>query len=464
MFGATGWHVVRDSNGFRRAAALASVLPLILSGCGQTSTSSPTLGATPSPTPLPTAAPSPTAGLFVDAGADLGAISPYVYGSNDGPWLAFPPSLQDPIAAAKLTMLSFPGGNWGDENDLQASQIDDFVAYCRTIGAEPRIVVRLKGGTAQKAADLVTYANVTMGYGIKYWGIGNEPDLYEAGGITGYSVDQYNVEWRSFAQAMRAVDAKIKLIGPDISQFVGNTTASAYLQTRADWVSSFLKANGDLVDIVSIHRYAFPASQTSEPPTIADLRANTQEWDQIIPALRSLIRTQLGRDLPVAVTELNSSWADNLGGEATMDSHYNAIWFGDVLGRLIRQKVDIVAQFALGGDWGIVGRDSVHPLYYDYLMYQRFGAELVRSASDDPLVSVYAAKRADGTLTVMIVNLGSTVATKPLTIVGGGPASTAQTWLFDASHKAEQVAATSLSAGGSVTLPPESMTLLVVAG
>ncbi len=446
----------------RRAIALGSVLVLILSGCGQNSTSSPTPRPTPSPSPLPTAAPSPTAGLFVDAGADLGAISPYVYGTNDGPWLAVSPDLQDQVSAAKLTMLSFPGGNWGDENDLQHYQIDDFVAFCRQIGAEPRIVVRLKGGTAQKAADLVKYANVTMGYGVKYWGIGNEPDLYEASGMAGYSVVQYDTDWRSFAMAMRAVDPKIKLIGPDISQFVGNTNGSSYLQARTDWLSTFLKANGDLVDIVSIHRYAFPASTTSGPPSIADLRANSQEWDSIIPGLRTVIRTQLGRDLPVAVTELNSSWAANVGGEATMDSHYNAIWFGDVLGRLIRQKVDVVAQFALEGDWGIFGPDAVHPVYYDYLMYERFGVELVRSASDDPLVSVYAAKRADGTLTVMIVNLASTAATKPLTVIGGGSASSAQTWLFDAGHKAEQVAATPLSAGGNVTLPPESMTLLVV--
>lgn len=441
--------------------ALASVFVLILSGCGQNSTSSPTQRATPSPTPLPTAGPSPTPGLFVDAGADLGPISPYVYGTNDGPWLVVNPILDDQVVAAKLTMVSFPGGNWGDENDLQQFQIDDFIAYCRKIGAEPRIVVRLKGGTPEKAAELVKYANVTMGYGIKYWGIGNEPDLYEANGLTGYSVTQYDTDWRSFAVAMRAVDPKIKLIGPDISQFVGNTNGSSYLQARTDWLSAFLKANGDLVDIVSIHRYAFPASTTSGPPSIADLRANSQEWDSIIPALKSVVRTQLGRDLPVAVTEVNSSWADNQAGEATMDSHYNAIWFGDVLGRLISQKVDIVTQFALAGDWGILGLADVHPIYYDYLMYQRFGTELLRSASDDPLVSVYAAKRADGTLTVMIVNLGSAAATKPLTVIGGTTADSAETWLFDASHNAEQVAETPLAPGGNVTLPPESITLLV---
>ena len=427
----------------------------LLSGCGSSSATP-----VPTPTPVPTAAPTPTAGLFVDAGANEGDISPYIYGTNDGPWLGVPFAVRDQVAAAKLTFISWPGGNWGDENDVTTDQVDAFVDYCRSIGAEPRIVVRLKGGTVAKAVDLVKYANVTKGYNIKYWGIGNEPDLYETNGLTGYAVDQYNKDWRSFAQAMRAVDPKIKLIGPDISQFVGNSSSS-YLQARADWLTSFLKVNGDLVDIVSIHRYPFPVDGQT-PPTVADLQTNSQEWDQIIPALRSIVKAQTSKDLPLAVTEINSSWAVNAGGDATLDSHMNAIWFADVLARMIDQKVDIVTQFAIAGDYGIVASAAPRPMYYDYLMFQQFGSKLVRAVSDDPGVRVYAAKRADGTLTVLIVNLGAAAATKPLTIIGAGSATSAETWLFDQSHKAEKVAATTLSAGGNVAVPGESVTVLVI--
>jgi len=429
----------------------------LLSGCGgEALTPSPTASPTRAPTPAPAVAP----GLFVDSGADLGAISPYIYGTNDGPWLGGPFALRDQVAAAKLKFISWPGGNWGDENDVTTDQLDAFVAYCRSIGAEPRIVARLKGGTASAAADLVKYANVTMKYDIRYWGIGNEPDLYEANGVTGYNVDQYDKDWRTFALAMKAVDPTIELVGPDISQFVASPSAG-YLQARTDWLTSFLNANGDLVDIVSIHRYPFLADAQT-PPTIDDLRGNSKEWDAIIPALRSIVKAQTGKDLPVAVTEVNSSWAQNAGGNATMDSHYNAIWFADVLGRLIDQKVDIVAQFAIAGYWGIVGSDAPNPMYYDYMLYQRFGTKLVRAVSDDPLVTIYAATRADGTLTVLIVNLGSAVASKPLTLVGNG-ATSAETWVFDASHNADEVASTPLSAGRNVTLPPESVTLLVAA-
>jgi hypothetical protein len=435
--------------GLRVLASLGAGVALIMSGCGGSSG-----------TPAPTAAPTPGAGLFVDAGADLGPVSPYVYGSNTGPWLPVPFALQSQIAAAGIKTLTFPGGNWGDENDVETYQIDQFVAYCKIIGATPRIVVRLKGGTAQAAADLVNYTNVAQKYGVKYWGIGNEPDLYVANGLSGFTVEQYDAEWREWARAMRAVDPTIQLIGPDVSQFVGDTQGSAYLQARTDWLASFLKADGDLVDVVSVHRYAFPDNEAGTPPTIADLGGNSREWDSIIPALRKLVKETTGKDLPVAVTEVNSSWSANAGGEATMDSHYNAIWFGDVLGRMISQNVFMVDQFALAGDWGIVGPTEVRPMYYVYQMYDLYGTERVRAASDDQDVRVYAARKSDGSLTVMIVNLGSEAATRPLTIVGAGSATSAQTWLFDASHKAEKVADAPL--GGSVTVPAESMTLLAL--
>jgi hypothetical protein len=437
----------RGSRHWRDAAAGVAIVAM-LSGCGGSSA-----------TPAPTTAPTPAAGLFVDAGSDRGAISPLVYGSNYGPWLAVPFDLRSKVADLKLTTLTFPGGNWGDENDITTDQIDQFMDFCKMIGAAPRVVVRLKNSTPEAAADLVKYANVTNKYAIKYWGVGNETDLFEANGLTGYTSAQYNKDWRTFATAMKAVDPSILLVGPDVSQFVAPPNGE-YLQFRYDWLSSFLKANGDMTDIVSVHRYPFPVD-VQTPPSVDDLRVGGKEWDTFIPELRKLIKEQTGKDIPVAVTEINSSWATNAGTDSSMDSHMNAIWFADVLGRLIYQKVEMVDQFALASAWGILGGNTVNPMYYDYIMYQKFGTQLVRSASDDPLVTVYAAKRADGTLTILIVNLGASAATKLLTIVGATGTS-AETWLFDKTHAAEKVGATTISAGGSVTVPGESVTVLVV--
>jgi hypothetical protein len=150
------------------------------------------------------------------------------------------------------------------------------------------------------------------------------------------------------------------------------------------------------VDIVAIHRYPFPRSMSGPATAIDDLRANSREWDAIIPKLRADIREITGRDLPVAVTEVNSHWSAAIGGEATPDSFYNAIWWGDALGRMIRQGVAIVAHFALQspnayGGWGLLARYEARPTYYVYQLSQRFGQELVYASSDDLDVSIYAA-------------------------------------------------------------------------
>ena len=71
-----------------------------------------------------------------------------------------------------------------------------------------------------------------------------------------------------------------------------------------------------------------------------------------------------------------------------------------MLGRLIAEKVDMANQFLLvtGGDqgFGLLDRNGGRPAYFVYQLYKRFGDELVYSATDDPLTTVYAARRDDG--------------------------------------------------------------------
>ncbi|MBL8056178.1 MAG: hypothetical protein JNK29_05735 [Anaerolineales bacterium] len=445
------------------AVCLWSLAAVLLAACAAPATPTPIVvvvtSAPPTPTPLPTltAVPSPApGGLFVDARQDLGPISPLVYGSNYGPWLFVPLQMEPAAIDARLTVLRFPGGNWGDQNDLDEWQIDQYLAFCRKIGAAPFIHVRLRDGTAARAADLVRLVNVTKGAGVRYWAIGNEPNYYEA------DTASYTTRWREWARAMRAVDPSIQLIGPETDRFRVDPAVRPKDTAGRDWMAEFLKANGDLVDIVAFHLYPFPAGRSAPPPSIADLRADAPAWDDIIRALRQLIREQTGRDLPVAVTEVNSSWAANSGGEGTLDSHYNAIWWGDVLGRLIRQGVHLVTQFDLIGEYGLMGKYEVYPIYRVYQLYQRFGSERVLATSADPDLSVYAATRPDGALTLMIVNLASAPAQTTLTLAGGPAPAAAETWRFDAEHPAVQVEATPLAAQTDLTFPAESITLLIL--
>jgi hypothetical protein len=148
--------------------------------------------------------------LVVDVGRDLGPISPYIYGSNHGPWTAVPFNMLQAAVDARITALRWPGGAWGDENDIQTYQLDSFFTLCQQMGAIPTISVRLLDGTPEAAAALVHYANIEQGYKIQYWSIGNEPTLFEAQTKQTYDTVRFNREWRAIAKAMKAVDLKIK--------------------------------------------------------------------------------------------------------------------------------------------------------------------------------------------------------------------------------------------------------------
>src|SRR5215213_4721728 len=467
-----------------RTSIITIFIFLLLGGCGTspaptdtpvspTATAIPTQTLIPTPTllPTPTLIPTPLPDtLFVDPSVSLGPISPLVYGSNYGPWLVVSFDMLPAAYESGVTILRFPAGAWGDHNDVKPYHIDQFMDFAAKTGATALISVRLLGGTPEQAAELVRYTNIERKYNVQYWNIGNEPTLYngelKSKGET-YDTDRFNQEWRTFAEAMKKVDPTIKLVGPEINQFSHNTapgTTTNFGEWDETWMIEFLKANGDLVDVVSFHRYPFPSSNRSGPPTIDELRKNALEWDKIISYARELIHEYAGRDLPIAVTEFNSAYDKAVGGEATPDSHFNAIWMADVLGRMVRNGVFMANQWALtakggSGGLGLVGQSEVFPSYYTYQMYKQFGNELIYSSSDDPDISIYAARREDGDLTFMVINLALEEKTKSIQI-GEQTQVQAETWLFDLTHQAENVGTMELSE--SITLPPQSITLYII--
>ena len=462
-----------------RALTLVSLLSLFLAGCGNalTLTATQIVSVTPtiipSPTTFPTSTPIPTPipdTLYVDPSLSLGQISPLIYGSNYGPWLTVPFYMLPQAYDSGIKILRFPAGAWGDHNDVTRSQIDQFIDFANKVGATAIFNVRLLGGTPEQAAEMVRYTNVEKKYNVQYWSIGNEPTLFDAelkNRGESYNVERFNKEWRSFAEAMKKVDPTIKLVGAEINQFSYDPTPGAttnFQQRDEDWFIEFLKANGNLVDVVSFHRYPFPKTRVSGPPSIEELSQNAQEWDKIITHARDLIHQYTSRDLPIAVTEFNSAYDKSVGGEATPDSHYNAIWIADVLGRMIKNGVFMANEWALTakggfGGLGLVGPLDVYPAYYAYQMYKKLGNELVYSSSDDPDLSIYAARREDGALTVIVINLSLEEKTKAIRI-GDQAQVEAEAWLFDPDHKAESIGILELSNG--ITAPPQSITLYII--
>jgi hypothetical protein len=431
-----------------------ALIMVLTVGCGQVA---------PEATSVVPATPLPGA-IVVDPGKDLGPISPYIYGSNYGPWTAVPVNMLQAAFDSHITVLRWPGGAWGDANDIQPYQLDSFVAFCKQMGAIPTINVRLKNGTAEAAAALVKYANKVMNYDIQYWGIGNEPTLFEAEMKQPYDTSRFNPEWRAIAEAMKAADPTIKLLGPELHQWGTSLETTLKDSSGRDWMTEFLKANGDLVDVVTVHRYPL-YSANGQKFTVEDLRKNTLEWTDMVKYLRDLIKTTTGRDIPIAFTEVNSDPSPVFNGIATPDSFYNAIWYADVLGRLIQQNVFMVNQFVLAnrtGGLGLIYNSDIRPMYYVFQMYHHFGNEQVYADSGVKYVSIYAAKRDDGTLTIMLINLSDAEVRISLKLEGM-QLSTAEVWLFDATHKAESLGKQAIPRDGGLDLPAQSISLYVIA-
>ncbi|MCB9133450.1 MAG: hypothetical protein H6647_21215 [Anaerolineales bacterium] len=428
----------------------------------------PTQVATATATSAPTAMADETSGapapgsLVVDPAVDLGPISPYVYGTNYGPMHAVPIEMMPDIIDSGFTALRWPGGAWTDTVDMQPFQLDQFVWFYEQLGALPTVSVRLHNSSPETAASLVSYAR-DMNYGIEYWSIGNEPTLYEEQFNESYDTERFNREWRAIAEAMKAADPSIKLMGPELHQWNSSLTTTLKDSAGRDWMTEFLQANGDLVDVVTVHRYPY-WSATNEPATFDQMQASAAAMNDEVAYLRDLIKETTGRDLPVAITELNSTPTSVQGQPASPDSFYNAIWYADVLGRLISEDVWMVNQWVISQrttGLGLISGFTIRPTLYTFQMYKHFGDQQVEAHSGTEGVNVYAALRDDGALTVMVVNLTDEEQTVPLQVAGAGP-SEAEIWLLDAEHNAENLGIQPLSADGTVTLPAQSVTLYVI--
>jgi len=393
----------------------------------------------------------------VDSSTVLHTISPYAFGANYGPYSSTPVDLLDEVQNAGINLLRFPGG----DVEYRPQQIDFAVRAANLAGAELTITVHKPDRTPEDAAEIVRYVNIEKEYNVRYWSIGNEPNRYSEHFDPDYDVERFNEDWRVFAEAMLQVDPDILFIGPDVSQYSTDPSSSAYV--GYEWVRSFLEANGDMLSVITVHRYPFPQSQL-ELATVDEMRENVLEFTDMLDSLRELSEEVLGYELPVAMTEINSYWSSSQGGETTPDSHFNAIWWADVFGRLLKQDpwgvlyFDLQSNIARGG-WGLMATYEVRPTYYVYQLYQQFGEEMLAATSDHEFVSAYAAQRNDGAITLILVNLDDVEHDIALYVDADEFTGDAELQLYMVDGLSESV---TWDSSEGLSLPAQSITLLVM--
>jgi hypothetical protein len=419
----------------RFPALTAVVTSLVAAGALHACSSS---GSSPARPPAADAAPADAAPIddAGDAGTvviatDAGTpIAPTAFGHNYWDWVDWSNdgltglTGTAPIVQPLHLNVLRAGGDNNDQNSPQlfdATQIDAFVQYCHDVGAEPILQVPLvanneDGGaaTADTAAAMVTYANVTKGYGIKYWEIGNEPDIYPMQYDASFPVQSaaaYCTAYSTYAAAMRAANAA----APDggvAMQFLGPELAYKYTSGSDDWLSPFLDGCKDDVDVVSIHRYPFSGQQTTVRGALNDVST----FRQVVASVQSIVQGHARPGTPLAITEANisydyatSSYTD-ASLQAAPGTFYAALWTADIAGAALETNLWTLAFWNLGEIDGpnsllgfVVDQTPVPAFYAQQMISANFRGTVLRPKNVPTGFSVYASHDPAASSTAVVV-------------------------------------------------------------
>ncbi len=211
---------------------------------------------------------------------------------------------------------------------------DDFMKLAQNMGAEPILVVHIHSALyegplphgdwntiVQAAADWVEYANITQGYGVKRWEIGNEVDL------NGWSPEQYAKMVKDISAAMKAVDPTIKI-------------SANSMGGKAWWDKVMPSIAGD-IDFLVTHQYSWYTDYDQwkdDPYSVGNFIDDAlYARDTYLPGA-PLVLTEVSALQPNQATETNSVWraVHNVEVQATalhkgVDQNYFWVsrWFGD---------------------------------------------------------------------------------------------------------------------------------------
>jgi Cellulose binding domain/Fibronectin type III domain len=438
--------------------------------------------------------------VTVNARAGLAVMPQTGLGVNDAVWDTQLGSTQtsDLLKAAGVGMMRYPGGSYADiyhwqDNTAPGGYVapntdfDTFMASVRRVGAQPMIIANYGTGTADEAAGWVRYANVTKGYGAKYWTVGNENygnglygSSWEADNHADKSATAYANGVVAFANAMKAVDPTIK-VGAVLTMPANWPDGLVASGDPGSWNQTVLSIAGSKIDFVDLHWY--PGGSAAE---------SLSRTNQINDATY-LVRQQIGRYAGASAARIGISLTEmNVG--AGQDTQPGALFLADAYSGLLENGVFTVDWWNVHNGIGTVSTVAGQTDYNDFGMlssagctadgttcepafntpfapyyglsmmkaFARPGDQFIRAGSSQALVTAHAVRRPDGDLAVLLVNKDPDNA-YPVTIdyAGYTPAAAAPT-VYSYTNGATSVASASTGSATSQTLPAYSLTTLVL--
>jgi hypothetical protein len=373
-------------------------------------------------------------------------VSPDLFGANVFPatgtmsvdqsagFMSYDPATVSGLRSGDVGLLRFPGGGWGEKHLLSLDQLNAFSTLLNAAGAQGMIQARLSGeGNAPGYHSLLEKADIA-GAWVDYmdnihsrsrigknanapfhpvllWSVGNEPDLSLDDGGQPYTVAEYTDAFIQFSILMHQNNPTIKVFGPELSHFEGmgagpeDANGHLWMETFIRGVAAYEQAHPalpyHLLDGVSFHFY--PGTNPQQAST--DLMVNAERWDYVLSPLRQFIRQTLGRDEPIAITEINS-YATKNGPPAQL----SALWWADTLGTLMNQQLGYLAFFAAEGvdsPYPLMSSKDLSPTSMLRVMqlFSHLQRNLIPLAAQHEPVSVYATQNSTAqTVSLLLIN------------------------------------------------------------
>jgi hypothetical protein len=439
--------------------------------------------------------------VTVNARAGLATMPATGLGVNDAIWdqQLGTAEVSDLLKAAGVAVRRYPGGSYADiyhwKNHTAPggfvapnTDFDTFVAGVRRTGAQPMVIANYGTGTAAEAADWVRYANVTKGYGVRYWTVGNE----------NYGNGHYGADWEAdnhedkspleyarnvveYADAMKAVDPTIK-VGAVLTTPANWPDAVVGGGDAGAWNDVVLATAVSKIDYVDVHWY--PGGGTA-----AESLGKTDHIVDAVYLLRQQIARYAGADasrIGISLTEMNVGVGRN--------TQPGALFLADAYSRLLANGVFTVQWWNVHNgietpstvagqqdynDFGLFSSgtctadssvcepalNTPFAPYHALSMMHNFvrpGDQFLRAATDQPSVTAHAARRPNGDLAVLLLNKDPDNA-YPVAIdyAGYEPAGATPT-VYTYANGDTAISSTRTGTATSQTLPPYSLTVLVL--
>jgi alpha-N-arabinofuranosidase len=380
---------------------------------------------------------------------------------------------------------------WWNEREPSDFGTQEFIRFCRNLGAEPHLVVNVegRGATPEEAAAWVEYVNgaATTKYGslrakhgspepfaVKTWELGNE---IWGDWVRGHSdADTYARNYLRYRDAMLAVDPTLRFIA------VGDNDMK--------WNRTVLGRAGAQIDYLAIHHYYGLNDAERE---YANLMARPLFYERFYREVnRAVSELAPGRTIPLIINEWNTALP--VPRQHSMESALYAARLMNVFER----SGDIVEMSAVsdlvnGWSGGIIQASrhdvfvtptyQVIRLYNEHLGRDRLAARVSSPVFDSSAegtqvaaLDIVASRSADGRLLIVkAVNTARELALKTTVTVTGAMVAAAGTMrtvtgdtfgAFNSFRTPEAVTVRTRSFQGglrfTVDLPPHSVSVLTL--